>query len=38
LAEIDALVAAGEIMHATSIIGLLLTRQYLRGEYQPAAR
>jgi 8-oxo-dGTP pyrophosphatase MutT (NUDIX family) len=38
LSEIDALVAAGEIMHATSIIGLLLTRQYLRGEYQPAAR
>ncbi|HUF84679.1 MAG TPA: NUDIX hydrolase [Acidimicrobiia bacterium] len=37
LREIDALVAAGEVMHATSIIGLQLTRRYLAGEYQPIA-
>jgi 8-oxo-dGDP phosphatase len=37
LRDIDRLVAAGEIMHATSIIGLLLTRRYLDGEYRPPA-
>jgi 8-oxo-dGDP phosphatase len=37
LRAIDGLVAAGEIMHATSIIGLLLTRRYLAGEYRPVA-
>ena len=37
LREIDALVAAGEIMHATSIIGLQLTCRYLAGEYHPVA-
>lgn len=35
LADVDRLVAAGEIVHATSIIGLLLTRRYLAGEYVP---
>jgi len=34
LRDVDRLVAAGEIMHATSIIGLLLTRRYLEGEYR----
>jgi len=33
LAETDALVAAGEILHATSVIGLLLARRYLAGDY-----
>jgi ADP-ribose pyrophosphatase len=37
LADVDRLVAAGEIVHATSIIGLLLTRRYLAGEYVPPA-
>jgi ADP-ribose pyrophosphatase len=36
LRDVEGLVAAGEIMHATSIIGLLLTRRYLHGEYRPA--
>jgi ADP-ribose pyrophosphatase len=33
LSDVDQLVAAGEIMHATSVIGLLLARRYLAGEY-----
>ena len=33
LADIDALIARGEIVDAKSIIGLLLTRRYLSGEY-----
>jgi 8-oxo-dGDP phosphatase len=37
LRDVDRLVAAGEIMHATSIIGLLLTRRYLDGEYRHPA-
>ena len=35
LADVDRLVATGEVMHATSIIGLLLARRYLAGEYRP---
>jgi 8-oxo-dGTP pyrophosphatase MutT (NUDIX family) len=38
LADIDALIAAGEIEHATSVIGLLLARRYLAGEYDGASR
>lgn len=33
LDRVDELVAAGEIVHATSIIGLLLARRFLAGEY-----
>ncbi|HEX6310363.1 MAG TPA: NUDIX hydrolase [Acidimicrobiia bacterium] len=33
LSAVDELVAAGEIVHATSVIGLLLARRYLDGEY-----
>ena len=32
LASVDALIAAGELIDAKSIIGLLLARQFLRGE------
>ena len=33
LADVDDLVARGEIIDAKSIVGLLLTRRYLAGEY-----
>jgi ADP-ribose pyrophosphatase len=33
LADVDDLIARGEIVDAKSIIGLLLTRRYLAGEY-----
>jgi hypothetical protein len=33
LADVDELIAAGQIVDAKSIIGLLLTRRYLVGEY-----
>jgi 8-oxo-dGTP pyrophosphatase MutT (NUDIX family) len=33
LAAAEELVAAGEILHATSVIGLLLARRYLAGDY-----
>ena len=33
LDRVEQLVARGEIQHATTIIGLLLTRRYLAGEY-----
>ncbi len=38
LDEIDDLVARGEIMSASNILGLLLARRYLAGEYGGAAR
>ncbi len=34
LRDVDALIAGGEILHATSVIGLLLTQRYLAGEYR----
>jgi 8-oxo-dGTP pyrophosphatase MutT (NUDIX family) len=34
LVDVDRLIATGEIVDAKSIIGLLLTRRYLAGEYQ----
>lgn len=37
LAEVDGFIAAGEIVHATSVIGLLLARRYLAGEYAGVA-
>jgi 8-oxo-dGTP pyrophosphatase MutT (NUDIX family) len=36
LADAERLVAVGEIQHATSVIGLLLTRRYLAGKYAGA--
>jgi 8-oxo-dGTP pyrophosphatase MutT (NUDIX family) len=36
LTDVDDLVATGEIVHATSVIGLLLARRYLAGEYDGA--
>jgi ADP-ribose pyrophosphatase len=33
IADVEQLIAAGEIVDAKSIIGLLLTRRYLAGEY-----
>jgi 8-oxo-dGTP pyrophosphatase MutT (NUDIX family) len=36
LADVVGLIAGGEILHATSVIGLLLTRRYLAGEYDGA--
>jgi ADP-ribose pyrophosphatase len=33
LSDVDELVARGEIMHATSVIGLLLARRYRAGDY-----
>jgi ADP-ribose pyrophosphatase len=36
LADVDGLLVDGEILHATSVIGLLLARRYLAGEYDGA--